>query len=114
MNYSGDSQDGEHTFGKVDVFIKLPLPRPAFAHQTPDKPRYEGGSWHVEGMENEAIAASGIYYYDEENITESRLSFRTGVLQPEPYGQSDSRGCELTWGIGRFVISRILKLDLTL
>ena len=30
---------------------------------TPEKPRYEGGSWHVEGMMNERIVASGIYYY---------------------------------------------------
>ncbi len=30
---------------------------------TPEKPRYEGGSWHVEGMMNERIVSSGIYYY---------------------------------------------------
>lgn len=30
---------------------------------TPENPRYTGGSWHVEGMASENIAASGIYYY---------------------------------------------------
>ncbi|KAF5323961.1 hypothetical protein D9611_008229 [Ephemerocybe angulata] len=43
---------------------------------TPDKPEYEGGAWHVEGMMNEAICASAIYYYSSENLTPSSLSFR--------------------------------------
>lgn len=34
--------------------------------QTPDKPEYNGGSWHIEGMANERICASSIYYYDQE------------------------------------------------
>ncbi|CAE6479346.1 unnamed protein product [Rhizoctonia solani] len=80
----------------VQVIVKL-----ANIHLTPDKPEYGGGSWHVEGMKNEAIAASGIYYYDEENITESRLAFRTAVAGPETYEQNDERGCKLTWGMGR-------------
>jgi hypothetical protein len=45
-------------------------------HLTPEKPQYPGGSWHVEGMDNEAIAATGIYYYDMHNITTSVLRFR--------------------------------------
>lgn len=36
---------------------------------TPEKPTYSGGVWHVEGMNNEHIVASGIYYYDSENIS---------------------------------------------
>ncbi|KAF8465067.1 hypothetical protein BDZ91DRAFT_681804 [Kalaharituber pfeilii] len=43
---------------------------------TPEKPEYKGGTWHVEGMMNEHICASTIYYYDFDNIAESRLSFR--------------------------------------
>ncbi|KAG8741164.1 hypothetical protein FRC11_014943, partial [Ceratobasidium sp. 423] len=80
----------------IQVIVKL-----ANIHLTPDKPKYGGGSWHVEGMKNEAIAASGIYYYDEENITQSRLAFRTAVAGPETYEQNDERGCKLTWGMGR-------------
>ncbi|CUA75280.1 ABC transporter C family member 4 [Rhizoctonia solani] len=79
----------------IQVIVKL-----ANIHLTPEKPEYSGGSWHVEGMRNEAIAASGIYYYDEENITESRLAFRAAVTVPY-YEQEDERGCILTWGIGR-------------
>ncbi|QRV77269.1 hypothetical protein RhiJN_05284 [Ceratobasidium sp. AG-Ba] len=82
----------------IQVIVKL-----ANIHLTPDKPTYGGGSWHVEGMSNEAIAASGIYYYDEENITESRLAFRTTARPPENYGQDDTHGCMETWGIGRLV-----------
>jgi hypothetical protein len=52
---------------------------------------------------NESIAVSGIYYYDEENISESRLAFRTAVECPDNYHQSDERGCMLTWGMARFV-----------
>ncbi|KAK6497880.1 hypothetical protein TWF481_012279 [Arthrobotrys musiformis] len=46
---------------------------------TPNKPRYKGGSWHVEAMLNERIIATGIYYYDQENITDSNLLFRRTV-----------------------------------
>ncbi|KAG8912587.1 hypothetical protein FRC00_004197, partial [Tulasnella sp. 408] len=56
---------------EVQVIVKL-----ANIHLTPEKPVYPGGSWHVEGMANERIIASGIYYYDSENIGESELSFR--------------------------------------
>lgn len=34
--------------------------------QTPEKPKYKGGTWHIEGMYNERIVASGIYYYGQE------------------------------------------------
>ncbi|KDN35321.1 hypothetical protein RSAG8_11655, partial [Rhizoctonia solani AG-8 WAC10335] len=80
----------------IQVIVKL-----ANIHLTPEKPEYSGGSWHVEGMKNEAIAASGIYYYDEENITESRLAFRTAVGVPPNYEQGDEKGCMLTWGMKR-------------
>ncbi|KAI0350807.1 hypothetical protein OH77DRAFT_1593350 [Trametes cingulata] len=54
---------------------------------TPEKPRYLGGSWHVEGMANEKIVATGLYYYDCKNITESRLDFRTVVGEGEDNGR---------------------------
>ncbi|KAG9084962.1 hypothetical protein FS749_004797 [Ceratobasidium sp. UAMH 11750] len=79
----------------IQVIVKL-----ANIHLTREKPSYPGGSWHIEGMWNEAIAASGIYYYDEENISESRLAFRTAASIPIAYEQGDERGCRLTWGVG--------------
>ncbi len=70
---------------------------------TPEKPRYEGGAWHVEGMANERIVATGLYYYACENITESRLDFRITVGTDDrgydmPYQQSDYRGYIAAYG----------------
>ncbi|KAJ5635052.1 uncharacterized protein N7484_008365 [Penicillium longicatenatum] len=55
----------------LQVIVKL-----ANIELTPDKPDYEGGTWHIEGQLNERICASAIYYYDSANITESTLAFR--------------------------------------
>ncbi|EGX53209.1 hypothetical protein AOL_s00006g587 [Orbilia oligospora ATCC 24927] len=46
---------------------------------TPEKPKWEGGPWHVEALKNERIVATGIYYYDQENITPSSLAFRRAL-----------------------------------
>lgn len=67
-------------------------------HLTPDKPTYEGGVWHVEGMENESIVATAIYYYDSFNISECTLSFRQAVEEPN-YEQNDNRGVEAIYGL---------------
>ncbi|KAG0041620.1 hypothetical protein BGZ83_001586 [Gryganskiella cystojenkinii] len=81
------------TKGPLQVIVKL-----ANIELTPENPIYGGGSWHVEGMENENIVASGIYYYHSENVTETRLNFRIHVREPE-YQQGDHRGCELMYGL---------------
>lgn len=54
----------------LQVIVKL-----ANIELTPENSWYEGGTWHVEGMANENIVATGIYYYDTENITDSRFKF---------------------------------------
>jgi len=48
---------------------------------TPENPVYDVGAWHVEGMRNEKIISTGIYYYDQENITNSHLAFRQAVKE---------------------------------
>ncbi|KAJ2823677.1 hypothetical protein IWW50_003674 [Coemansia erecta] len=68
-------------------------------HLTPDQPEYEGGSWHVEAMANERIVATGIYYYDVENITESKLNFRESVDKDLDYEQHDQDGVERAYEI---------------
>ncbi|KAG9042774.1 hypothetical protein FS837_010393 [Tulasnella sp. UAMH 9824] len=88
-----------HTYSiqgkKVQVIVKL-----ANIHLTPEKPEYPGGKWHVEGMANERIVASGIYYYDSENITESQVAFRQPVsFVGVDYERGDGRAIELTWGL---------------
>ncbi|KAJ6510585.1 hypothetical protein C8R45DRAFT_964573 [Mycena sanguinolenta] len=80
----------------IQCIIKL-----ANIHLTPERPEYEGGSWHVEGMVNERIVASGIYYYDEENITESRLAFRVAVGPPDYHGQDDNACMDMLYDLGR-------------
>ncbi|MFB7591289.1 DUF4246 domain-containing protein [Streptomyces sp. NPDC056169] len=78
---------------RLQVIVKL-----ATIHLTPDKPEYAGGSWHVEGMVNERIVSTGIYYWDSENITESRLSFRAAVDDPN-YEQNDDNGMREVYGL---------------
>ncbi|OJK04301.1 hypothetical protein ASPACDRAFT_73958 [Aspergillus aculeatus ATCC 16872] len=103
--YEDDYQERSDAWWKARP-IKLPEPRPTFVppkvsyegpmdlrekfretglqvivklaniELTPDKPTYEGGSWHIEGQLNERICATAIYYYDSANTTESRLAFR--------------------------------------
>ncbi|KAF9524845.1 hypothetical protein CPB83DRAFT_871114 [Crepidotus variabilis] len=55
----------------LQVIVKL-----ANIQLTPDKPQYQGGSWHVEGQLNEHIVATSLYYYSSDNITISTLAFR--------------------------------------
>ncbi|KAJ3370210.1 hypothetical protein GGF31_004268 [Allomyces arbusculus] len=69
-------------------------------HLTPANPTYPGGSWHIEGMLNEMIVATAIYYWDVVNITDSRLEFRTGVKPPD-YEQSDDRGIAFGYALYR-------------
>ncbi|KAJ3032511.1 hypothetical protein HDV00_007433 [Rhizophlyctis rosea] len=76
----------------LQVIVKL-----ASIHLTPQKPHYPGGSWHIEGMANEHIIASGIYYYAIDNITESNLEFRRAVSAPI-YNQNDSKGVKHFYG----------------
>ncbi|KAG8931780.1 hypothetical protein FRC01_000809 [Tulasnella sp. 417] len=105
LGYRGSGQDitsRNTTYsiqGKVvQIIVKL-----ANIHLTPEKPEYPGGSWHVEGMANERIIASGIYYYDCENITDSQLAFRVGVnFEAAGYEETDDRGILLTWGMVRW------------
>ncbi|NBE52297.1 DUF4246 family protein [Streptomyces sp. YC537] len=78
---------------RLQVIAKL-----ATIQLTPDKPEYAGGSWHVEGMMNERIVSTAIYYWDSENITESRLSFRTAVDDPD-YEQNDDAGVSDVYGL---------------
>lgn len=84
---------------RIQVIVKL-----ANIHLTPEKPAYAGGSWHLEGQLNERIAATALYYYDCDNITESRLSFRTPADAEEMsceygYEQSDFAGPQALFDI---------------
>ncbi|KAH8170705.1 WD40 repeat 2 [Sarocladium implicatum] len=84
---------------RIQVIVKL-----ANIHLTPDSPSYAGGSWHVEGMMNEHICATALYYYDSDNITDSRLDFRTRANREElhmniDYEQSDDYSIQRTFAM---------------
>ncbi|KDQ59194.1 hypothetical protein JAAARDRAFT_33923 [Jaapia argillacea MUCL 33604] len=89
---------------KIQVIVKM-----ANIILTPENPKYEGGSWHVEGMENERIVSTGLYYYHSSNISESKLGFRQAVGSGDPphgnpaYGipseQNDDQGYMAAYGI---------------
>eukprot|EP00040_Diaphanoeca_grandis_P027958 m.160306 g.160306 ORF g.160306 m.160306 type:complete len:661 (+) comp31180_c2_seq2:8-1990(+) len=78
----------------IQVIIKM-----ANIHLTPEKPTYNGGSWHVEGELQEKIAASAIIYHEMENITESELSFRASLSDEfMNYEQCDYDGVQRAYG----------------
>ncbi|EIM84073.1 uncharacterized protein STEHIDRAFT_140990 [Stereum hirsutum FP-91666 SS1] len=80
----------------LQVIVKL-----ANIQLTPEKPTYDGGSWHVEGQLNEHICATAIYYYDCENITDSHLSFRQqsdADTMDYNYGQDDHEWLQVVFG----------------
>jgi len=48
---------------------------------------------------NERIVSTCIYYWDSENVTDGRLSFRVAVGEPE-YEQNDRKGVREVYGVG--------------
>ncbi|PVU91559.1 hypothetical protein BB559_004071 [Furculomyces boomerangus] len=70
---------------RLQVIVKL-----ANIILTPENPKYKGGVWHVEGMQNEEIVATGIYYYDQENVTDSYLAFRQCIREEEYMGYDNN------------------------
>ena len=78
---------------KLQVIVKL-----ANIELTPEKPRYGGGAWHIEGIAEERIVATGIYYYEVTNITESKLHFRQSIQDPL-YDQNDDEAVFKIYGM---------------
>lgn len=60
-----NAQDG------LQVIVKM-----ASIELTPDKPEFPAGSWHIEGMMNEKICATALFYLDSGNVTDSHIAFR--------------------------------------
>ncbi|KAI1394262.1 uncharacterized protein F4822DRAFT_43229 [Hypoxylon trugodes] len=70
----------------LQVIFKL-----ANIHLTPERPNYVGGSLHIEGALNDRIVATALYYYDMENITESRLEFHQ-YMDAQEFGMGLPQG----------------------
>ena len=93
----------------LQVIVKL-----ANIELTPEKSTYEGGSWHVEGMLNERICATALYYYNSENVEDNSLAFRHRtddgdfeLKAPEVFGPYSQR--EQPRGLIRKIISCLLS-----
>ncbi|RAL15816.1 DUF4246 domain-containing protein [Aspergillus homomorphus CBS 101889] len=98
VSYEG-AMNLREKFGEtgLQVIVKL-----ANIELSPEKPTYEGGSWHIEGQLNERICATAIYYYDSENITESRLAFRHRAesIDDTHYEQDQHEFIHAVYGFG--------------
>lgn len=62
---------------------------------------YKGGSWHLEGLPQEHIACTAIYYLDMDNLTDSFLEFKKPVIISETpdYQQNDRKYTTHHYGI---------------
>ncbi|GLE06011.1 hypothetical protein PINS_up015222 [Pythium insidiosum] len=75
---------------------------------TPENPRYPGGSWHLQGSENERVVATGLYFFDSDNVTDSTLSLRV-LAQPPDLDEDDLLGGVVLYG--KHLVSFMQKLD---
>ena len=74
----------------------------ASTHLDLTKPKFPGGSWHIEGTQQEHIIATGLHYLTVEGITNSFLEFRKPVIINEEdleYPQSDTKFTTHHYGI---------------
>ncbi len=83
---------------KVKIIVKI-----AVIRLTPEDPIYTGGSWHIEGIPEEKIIGSAIYYYSQENISASELTFREHLPEDAPidYEQHEHTHVSEKYGIER-------------
>ncbi|KIO28462.1 hypothetical protein M407DRAFT_22357 [Tulasnella calospora MUT 4182] len=80
---------------KLQVFVRV-----SGVHLTPENPEFPGGSWVVLGRANERIISAGIYYYDEDNVTDAKWEFRVPVsLGSSIRERNDAEGIKTTWGL---------------
>ncbi|KAJ3206438.1 hypothetical protein HDU67_008165 [Dinochytrium kinnereticum] len=75
LSRAAPSLEADKRFGLTERRLKV-IVKAASIFLTPEHPVYNGSSWHIEGTENEAIVATGIYYYSIENVEPSRVEFR--------------------------------------
>ncbi|KAJ3113641.1 hypothetical protein HDU96_003110, partial [Phlyctochytrium bullatum] len=72
---------------QLQVIVKA-----ASINLSPENPRYPGGGWHLEGTDNECIAATGILYYSVSNIKDARVEFREVFEENFDYNQDEHSG----------------------
>ena len=80
---------------ECQVIVKL-----AYTVLTPESPKFPSGSWHLEGLAHEHIIATGIYYYEQKNITANYLRFRSTITDSSDvnYPQNNSEYVKTHYG----------------
>jgi hypothetical protein len=79
---SGPPEDLNHEFYDISLQEKFRekglqiIVKTTSIDLTPESTEYEGSEWYFEAQLNEHIVSMTAYYYDVQNITESKLSFR--------------------------------------
>ena len=63
------------------------------------KSSFDGGTWHVEGMQEEHIVATACVYLESENVGETRLDFRTQIKKPFTKDPRYEDNDEDTWSL---------------
>ncbi|KAF9453902.1 hypothetical protein P691DRAFT_812520 [Macrolepiota fuliginosa MF-IS2] len=65
----------------------------------PQGPGFPGIPWHVKGMRNERIVASGIHCLSANNISTTSIQFRMAVTYPRGFSAGDNGATLRTWGL---------------
>ncbi|KNE65817.1 hypothetical protein AMAG_09788 [Allomyces macrogynus ATCC 38327] len=67
-------------------------------HLTLETPTFCGNmQWRVDGVASDAIVATSLYFFDLDNISDSKLAFRCGVQRIECDGD-DRQGLDVVYG----------------
>lgn len=97
MTIQGFISKTKRTLDNCQVIVKI-----AETVLTPENPVFgdDESHWHLEGLPEEHIIATGIYYYEFENITQSYLSFRANMIGEDvDYNQDCPEMYELHSGL---------------
>lgn len=84
-----------NSYDELQVIVKI-----GSTQLSPNNTKALGTGWHLEGIREENIIATGIYYYDFDNVTDSHLCFRTAVDECDiNYPQGKTRYVETHYGL---------------
>jgi len=94
-----------HKNGRIKNYVPLSncqvIVKLANTVLTPASTKFPSGSWHLEGLPNERIIATEIYYYEMTNITKNYLNFRSTITNGMDvnYPQNGYRYVETHYGL---------------
>lgn len=110
INNRMDEKINLDNYDNLQVIVKI-----GSTQLTCEKSKSTGTGWHLEGIREENIIGTGIYYYDINNITDSHLSFRTVIDHPYMhYPQGHNKFVEAHYGMTRIENGRWHEIDTTI